>query len=957
MAQFVHNWYLITQDRWVLQTITGYQLELMQVPYQIRPSPAIQCSSEEKHKISQEVQELLEKGAIVEAQLTQGSFVSQIFLVEKKEGGLRPVVNLKNLNCFIKTEHFKMEGLHTLPYLIQSQDWMIKMDLKDAYLQIPVCQEHQHLLQFQWNATIYQFKCLPFGLTSAPRVFTKVLKPVVGTLRQMGIRLIVYLDDILIMHQSKEELMQLTPLICQFFAGLGWVVNLKKSHLTPEQSMEFLGFMVNSLTMKLILPAQKLKKIQQDAQRLLKLERVSVRELARFLGKASAASRAVWQAPLHYRARPPENGECSDTREPITARLDTKVQCASRIDQRGNGGSKLVGLLRQHHDRIPFASPDTSIDDRIRCIQHRLGRSSGGSVYGRCMVHRGGNAPYKLPGTASSLPSGSMFCKRATSSNNSVEAGQCDSHDIYQQNGRDTLRTAVSTSPLPLAMVPREGDIFGCCAPTRPRECSSRPRVQSNEGSVRLDARSHSIQTNSGSDGPLRGGFVCIPSDQTTASVLQLEARSGGRRGGCIQSGLVSSKGFCQSTMVPDLSMSSSGEEATSQGSVNHPSMEHSTMVPSSTGAVRGSSPPATESGESCEMSINTGLHNETRGSNSDCMAHLRESFASRGLSSEATGLLLSSWRQKTKCSYNSAFSKWVYWCKQRDRDPTSGPLEDVINFLAELFGQGYQYRSLNSYRSAISAVHAKIDGHAIGQHPLVVRMLKGVFNERSPMARYSAVWDVGVVLRHLKHLAIGNNESLSLRSLTLKTVMLLALTRPARSVDLSNLDILFRSFTRDGVTSKAQHLAKQARPSRPLADYFYPKYSQDLDICPVTTLQVYEARTLEFRDMSSDIPKTSLFLSWIGKHLPVSSSSIARWLKTCLSESGIDTSIFKAHSVRSASSSKAAASGITTADILQAADWSSESTFEKFYHRPTQDKSSYAKAVLSSAEASNLPC
>ena len=123
-----------------------------------------------------------------------------------------------------------------------------------------------------------------------------------------------------------------------------------------------------------------------------------------------------------------------------------------------------------------------------------------------------------------------MFCKRATSSNNSVEAGQCDSHDIYQQNGRDTLRTTVSTSPLPLAMVPREGDIFGSCAPTRPRECSSRPRVQSNEGSVRLDARSHSIQTNSGSDGPLRGGFVCIPSDQTTALVLQLEAGSGGRR-------------------------------------------------------------------------------------------------------------------------------------------------------------------------------------------------------------------------------------------------------------------------------------------------------------------------------------------------------------------------------------------------------------------------------------------
>ena len=106
---------------------------------------------------------------------------------------------------------------------------------------------------------------------------------------------------------------------------------------------------------------------------------------------------------------------------------------------------------------------------------------------------------------------------------------------------------------------------------------------------------------------------------------------------------------------------------------------------------------------------------------------------------------------------------------------------------------------------------------------------------------------------------------------------------------------------------------------------------------------------------MASSKPKTSLFLSWIGQHLPVTSSSIARWLKTCLSESGIDTGIFRTHSVRGASRSTAAASGVKTVDILQAADWSSERTFEKFYHRPTQDKSSYAKAVLSSAEASNL--
>ena len=210
------------------------------------------------------------------------------------------------------------------------------------------------------------------------------------------------------------------------------------------------------------------------------------------------------------------------------------------------------------------------------------------------------------------------------------------------------------------------------------------------------------------------------------------------------------------------------------------------------------------------------------------------------------------------------------------------------------------------------------------------------------------------VVLRYLQ--GLGNNEALLLPLLTLKSVMLLALTRPSRSVDLSKLDIRNRSFTTDGVTFKAQHLSKQSRASKPLADFFYPRYPADERICPVVTLQAYEARTMPFRATNRE--KTLVFLSWIGKHEPVTSSTIARWLKTCLSEAGIDTEIFKGHSVRGASSSKAAAAGITTADILQAADWSSVATFQNFYLRPNKesgDKSSFGKAVLSSVEVSNL--
>jgi len=127
--------------------------------------------------------------------------------------------------------------------------------------------------------------------------------------------------------------------------------------------------------------------------------------------------------------------------------------------------------------------------------------------------------------------------------------------------------------------------------------------------------------------------------------------------------------------------------------------------------------------------------------------------------------------------------------------------------------------------------------------------MLKGVFNERPPVAKYSNFWNVSKVLRHLN--GLDENDTLSLHLLTIKSVMLMALTRPARSVDLYYVNWILghapfhwkalRNF-------KAQHVSKQSRASKPLADFFYPRYPEDHTICPVVTLQEYEARTKEFR-------------------------------------------------------------------------------------------------------------
>ena len=143
------------------------------------------------------------------------------------------------------------------------------------------------------------------------------------------------------------------------------------------------------------------------------------------------------------------------------------------------------------------------------------------------------------------------------------------------------------------------------------------------------------------------------------------------------------------------------------------------------------------------------------------------------------------------------------------------------MNFLAHLYSKCYQYRSLNAYRSAIASMHAPIDGVSIGQHPLVSRLLKGVFHVRSPLPRYSETWDVSMVLRYLTSLKLTGE--ISLKALTLKTVMLLALTRPSRSVDLARLDISFVQKSPEGFFFRPVTLAKQDRQGKKLAEFFFP--------------------------------------------------------------------------------------------------------------------------------------
>ena len=142
------------------------------------------CSPEQNRLILEEVKELLQKGEVSVVTSPRTGFYSNLFLVSKKDGGQRSVINLKSLNQFVRTQHFNIEGIYTLNEIVRPNDWMVKVDLKDAFFTTLIHNTHKQYLKFMFREKGYQFNCLPFGLSSAPWVFTKTLKPAIALLRE-----------------------------------------------------------------------------------------------------------------------------------------------------------------------------------------------------------------------------------------------------------------------------------------------------------------------------------------------------------------------------------------------------------------------------------------------------------------------------------------------------------------------------------------------------------------------------------------------------------------------------------------------------------------------------------------------------------------------------------------------------------------------------------------------------
>ena len=237
-------------DAWVVEVLReGYRILFSRGPPlsdQPLPMPSYSPSSIRGKALEKEFQDLLLKRAIEQAPQTPG-FYSRLFVVQKDSGAWRPIIDLSTLNTYIASQHFHMETPQSVLRSIRQGDWMISLDLQDAYLQFPIHPESRRYLRFTMGGVPYQFRVLCFGLTTAPQVFTRLMAPISAILHRYGIRMLRYLDDWLILAESRTTCLQARDRLLQLCEELGLQMNHRKSSLVPSQDMTYLGMQILSV--------------------------------------------------------------------------------------------------------------------------------------------------------------------------------------------------------------------------------------------------------------------------------------------------------------------------------------------------------------------------------------------------------------------------------------------------------------------------------------------------------------------------------------------------------------------------------------------------------------------------------------------------------------------------------------------------------------------------------------
>lgn len=298
---------------------------------------------------------------------------------------------------------------------------------------------------------------------------------------------------------------------------------------------------------------------------------------------------------------------------------------------------------------------------------------------------------------------------------------------------------------------------------------------------------------------------------------------------------------------------------------------------------------------------------------------------------------MLASLSDNTKKQYSTSYKLWWQFCLIKKIDCFESTVAEVISFLTTEFNKGASYGSLNSHRSALSLLL----GNNIGSDECIKRLLRGAYKLKPSRPKYTHTWDPQLVLNLVSKWY--PNRDLDLSQLTKKLVILLALCTAQRVQTLSLIKIENINISSNGVKVVITDVIKTSAPGREQPVLFLPYFVENKNICPATVLTDYLLFTKNLRSENIN----NLLLTIKKPNKAATAQTISRWIKLVLSESGVDTSLFSAHSTRHASTSSASSAGVCIDTIRKTAGWTSRSqTFAKFYKLNIINEAEFAESV-----------
>ncbi|KAI5727554.1 hypothetical protein M8J77_003708 [Diaphorina citri] len=885
LSKFVTRWKELGAPEGVINVLRGYAIPFASRPPILplrNPSGAIR-QTPISAQVDLQVQKLLEHRVLVPNPFVSG-FTSPLFLVPKGDGSKRPIINLKRLNQFLSLKKFHLINHFRVPDFLQRGDFLVKIDLSQAYFHVPIRPSHQRFLSLVYRDTLYCMTCLPLGLASAPQVFAKLTNWIANYLRNLGMRVIVYLDDFLLVNQDSVLLRSQARAAVATLQSLGWSVNLEKSVLWPVQTCQYLGIMWNPTLDSKSLPLEKQSTIQRYLLTLLQTRQWSWRIAKVLIGYLSFAAFVIPLGKLHFR----------------------RIQWSSR---------HLPKTRSLHLSRIP---PQALT--QIQWWSAALHRSS--PIFPQ--------APQVFVSTdASNSGWGAIV------DNHSLGGVWWDHQEMWHINLKEmfAVRSALerklpvlqdkvvliqSDNQTVVSYIHKEGGTKSFKL-LREVEALFDLAVRHN---ITLMARYIPGKFNTWADSLSRQKE--LPDWHLLPEVTQhIFAQWGVPE--------IDLFATANSAVVPRFAALSTLDHQAITGLV-HPSdasLGERILVAGPESKNIGPSPGHNKSQEEPDRPSH-------KASSSRIRLSEIAGFPGSGWTSEVSGwdqsdldLLRSSWRESTLNTFKAPWKRWLAWTSSSGVSVNNPAPKDLARFLSYLHSLNFSYSSILVHKSVVANFANPSRTQELTGHPVVRQILKAISLKRAiGLPEKREIWDVSTLISWISDhppnqdsfFEVARHTAILLLLCSGRRVHDLTLLLSSRDgfQDLGDRAVFWPAFGSKTDTSGHRQSGWQLKqnPSNPLFDPLFW----------VRKLISLSSARIGKKDVKS------LFITTRGEVKAASRSIIAGWIKTAFSAAGINAS---AGSFRSAVGSSRMNSEFSLDVILSKGNWKGPTNFLKHYYKP----------------------